>query len=126
MLGKFSSNAELIAARVKIEFLEKENKELRAQVQNLQDALIAKASPMAYASMMSERAKEEEKPSSFQTDAELLKHYLSELEGRPAFSSADAFINYVKGVDPTLQTNLEDVITAAPESIGSLHSNEES
>lgn len=117
MFGK--GGAELIAAKVKLEFLEKENSDLKLQVQRLQDALIAKTSPVAYSNMISDR----ETPATnniiannqndLQEDANLLKKYLDELASRPIFENPAEFINYVKGKE-NLESSLEEVITAPP------------
>ena len=119
-----SGGAELIAAKVKLEFLEKENADLKLQVQRLQDALIAKTSPVAYSNMLSDR--EPEQPvtkSPFFEDTKLIRKLLDQVADRPIFENSTEFINYVKGKEE-LQSSLEEVVTAPPVS-GNLH-NEES
>lgn len=125
MFGR--SSPELIAARVKIEFLQKENADLREQVRKLQEALVATASPQAYRDQQAE--KDDGKPvvaSPMEQELDLMKKYMMELEGKPAFSSADEFIRYVKHIDPSLEDSLEEAVTQAPPTLESLHDNEES
>lgn len=127
MFGR-SGGAELIAAKVKLEFLEKENFDLKLQVQRLQEALIAKTSPIAYSNLLAEKAEKAESSapnlkSPFQEDIDLLGKYLNQLADQPTFSSPDEFIKYVKGKEE-LESNLEEIVTSAPISEG-LH-NEES
>ncbi len=123
-----SSSVEFITLKVKLEFLEKENSELKLQVQRLQEALIAKTSPVAYSNLIAKEAEEkDEKPSpinELQESASLLKQYLDTLADRPAFANPDEFVNYVRGKEH-LTSNLEEVVTAPPLAPVNLH-NEES
>ena len=123
----FGRSPELIAAKVKIEFLTKENENLRQQVFQLQDALVASRAPEAYAQRLADRyeSKEPEK-NLLHNDIDLMKRMLMEFEGKPAFENAEEFIKYVKKLDPGLESNLEMQLTEAPEPPISLHDNEES
>lgn len=114
MFGK-SGGAELIAAKVKLEFLEKENADLKLQVQRLQEALIAKTSPMAYSNLLAEKS-DASTPivkNSLQKDVELLGQYLNQIADQPIFSDPNQFIKYVRGKEE-LESNLEEVVTAPP------------
>lgn len=110
-----SGGAELIAARVKLEFLEKENADLKLQVQRLQEALIAKTSPAAYSNMLSERVDTPVTKSPLHEDAQLLREYLDKLADRPIFENSTEFIAYVKGREE-LESSLEEVVTSPPAS----------
>ena len=115
MFGR-SAGAELIAAKVKLEFLEKENSELKLQVQRLQEALIAKTSPIAYSNMLAEQNDNKAAPmdkNPLHEDTELLKKYLDQLADRPIFENSAEFIKYVQGKE-NLESSLEEVITAPP------------
>ena len=109
-----SGGAELIAAKVKLEFLERENSDLKLQVQRLQEALIAKTSPVAYSNMLAEKS--DPTPvvkNPMQEDIDLLGKYLNQLADKPIFSDPGEFISYVKGKEE-LESNLEQVVTAPP------------
>lgn len=109
-----SGGAELIAAKVKLEFLEKENSDLKLQVQRLQEALIAKTSPMAYSNMMAEKSDPTPNTKSpIQEDIDLLGKYLNQLADKPIFSDPGEFIKYVQGKEE-LESNLEHVVTGPP------------
>lgn len=124
-----SSSVEAITLKVKVEFLEKENAELKLQVQRLQEALIAKTSPVAYSNLIAKETEDKEKEeapklNTLQENVILLKKYLDDLADRPTFANPDEFVNYVKGKE-YLTANLEEVITAPPLGAANLH-NEES
>ena len=123
----FGRSPELIAARVKLEFLEKENASLREQVLKLQEALVAKTSPQAYLDQRADRLdKEDQQPNNnLNEEINVIRQLLNDLEGRPAFSSPDEFIQYVKHIDPSLESSLEEAVTEAPPMLEPIHDNEE-
>lgn len=120
-----------MAALVKIEFLERDNKQLRDQVTKLQDALVATTAPAAYERLVADRAAKEPVDSmndEMVKDAQAMRQYISALEDpRGIFHSADEFISFFRGgMNPDLQRGLEDTATAAPDQPDSLHGNTES
>lgn len=121
-----------MAALVKIEFLERDNKSLREQVAKLQDALVAATAPAAFERIVAERASKDQPVENVSEelvkDAQALRRYITELEDpRGIFHSADEFISFFKGgMNPNLQRGLEDVATVAPDEPDSLHGNTES
>lgn len=123
MSWRRDNTSELIAARVKIEFLEKENSELKAQVRNLQDALIASRSPEAYSHMLAQRANEEVKDDpgfeAMRQEMDTFKSHLSQIE-RPAFETPEDFIKYMR-MDPEVEKGLEEKITGPPSPRKAVH-----
>lgn len=126
------SAAEL-AALVKAEFLEKENTRLHEQVRSLQDALVAATAPAAYQNTLAMRAAREvpEKTNEEERhDLTALRRYSDEMDRaitQGIFRTADEFIEFMRGgINPTLENNLEEAATAAPEPPQSLHGNNES
>lgn len=120
-----------MAALVKIEFLERDNKQLREQVTKLQDALVAATAPAAFDRLVAERAAKEPNENLNQEmmkDAQALRQYITALEDpRGIFHSADEFISFFRGgMNPDLHRGLEEVATVAPDEPGSLHGNGES
>lgn len=128
--GGKPSAAEHMAALVKLEFLERDNAQLREQVTKLQDALIAATAPAAYERILAERASQE--PQSVTDDlvreTQAMRQYIHQLEDpRGIFHNADEFISFFKGgMNPDLHRGLEEVATVAPEEPISLHGNSES
>lgn len=121
-----------MALLVKVEFLERDNAQLREQVAKLQDALVAATAPAAFERLIAERANKAEPIENVSEelvkDAQAMRQYISAIEDpRGIFHSADEFISFFKGgMNPDLQRGLEDVATVGPDEPGSLHGNKES
>lgn len=121
-----------MALLVKVEFLERDNAQLREQVAKLQDALVAATAPAAFERIIADRANKaepvENATEELVKDAQALRRYITELEDpRGIFHNADEFISFFKGgMTPDLQRGLEDVATIGPAEPDSLHGNKES
>jgi len=95
------SPLEFAKAIVKVELLQEENDRLRAQVDRLQEALVAATAPKAYDSMQRDKANQleltptpaQEKAQQERTEEQrFLKDYLENME-KPVFEDADDLVS---------------------------------
>lgn len=95
---KETMNASLARADAMIELLKEENERLQKQVSTLQEAIVSKLAPLAYAEMKADESDDEEAPtnkeaiSKWQEEMELFKGYAHQIE-EPFFTGAEDMID---------------------------------
>jgi hypothetical protein len=100
----WGKEAQIAVLEVQVESLKDENAHLRKQVETLQDALVSKLAPLAYAEMKADSA---EMSDEGQQDSEAFKRWQEEMKvlnaygaqvEQPIFSDADDMIDKLSGV----------------------------
>lgn len=106
--------------REQIEFLKTENERLVKQVETLQEAIVSKLAPLAYAEMKAD----EDIPEDGKSTADLLESWQEEMR---------VYKDYAAGIEQPSWTDAEDMIDKLSAVVGvsssankSIHGNEES
>jgi len=123
----FGKSADYYQAQA--DLLKEENERLRAQVRDLQEALVAATSPAKYQQMLAERWEEKQKDApDFEErvkEREFHQKYIEQMEN-PTFSGVEEFRAYINRDQKELIADLEMTSTRAPKPPDSLHGNSES